>query len=144
MVKVGDYEVPEGLYFSDDFEWIKVEGEKVRMGISDYAQKQLREIVYIELPDEGTELFQNEPYGTLESVKAVSDLISALSGTIEKVNKEIQSNPELLNTDPFGKGWLILLKPLKLEAEKRNLMNFDKAFFQSPKIALATVLLVLE
>ena len=127
MVKVGDYEVPEGLYFSDDFEWIKVEGEKVRMGISDYAQKQLREIVYIELPDEGTKLIQNEPYGTLESVKAVSDLISALSGTIEEVNKEIQSNPELLNIDPFGKGWLILLKPLKLEEEKRNLMNFDKA-----------------
>ena len=127
MVKVGDYEVPEGLYFSDDFEWIKVEGEKVRMGISDYAQKQLREIVYIELPEEGTELVQNEPYGTLESVKAVSDLISALSGTIEEVNKEIQSNPELLNTDPFGKGWLILLKPLQLEEEKRNLMDFDKA-----------------
>ncbi|HUU88523.1 MAG TPA: glycine cleavage system protein GcvH [Candidatus Glassbacteria bacterium] len=127
MVKVGEYEVPEGLYFSDDFEWIKVEGEKVRMGISDYAQKQLREIVYIELPEEGTELIQNEPYGTLESVKAVSDLISALSGTIEKVNTEIQSNPELLNTDPFGKGWLILLKPSNLEEEQKKLMNFDKA-----------------
>ncbi|MCJ7714230.1 glycine cleavage system protein GcvH [Candidatus Bathyarchaeota archaeon] len=127
MVKVGEYEVPEGLHFSDDFEWIKVEGEKVRMGISDYAQKQLREIVYIELPEEGTELIQNEPYGTLESVKAVSDLISALSGTIEKVNSEIQSNPELLNTDPFGKGWLILLKPSNLEEEQKKLMNFDKA-----------------
>ena len=127
MVKVGKYEVPEGLLFSEDFEWIKVEGEKVRMGISDYAQKQLREIVYIELPEEGTELIQNEPYGTLESVKAVSDLISALSGTIEKVNSEIQSNPELLNTDPFGKGWLILLKPSNLEEEQKKLMNFDKA-----------------
>ena len=127
MVKIGEYEVPEGLYFSDDFEWIKVEGEKVRMGISDYAQKQLREIVYIELPEEGTELIQNEPYGTLESVKAVSDLISALSGTIEKVNTEIQSDPELLNTDPFGKGWLILLKPSNLEEEQKKLMNFDKA-----------------
>ncbi len=127
MVKVGDYEVPDGLYFSEDFEWIKVEGDKVRMGISDYAQKQLREIVYIELPEEGAELIQNEPYGTLESVKAVSDLISALSGTIEKVNKEIQSNPEILNTDPFGKGWLIVLNPSNLEEEKRNLMNFEKA-----------------
>ena len=127
MVKVGEYEVPEGLYFSDDFEWIKVEGEKVRMGISDYAQKQLREIVYIELPEKGTELIQNEPYGTLESVKAVSDLISALSGTIEKVNTEIQSDPELLNTDPFGKGWLILLKPSNLEEEQKKLMNFEKA-----------------
>ncbi len=71
MVKAGEYEVPEGLYFSIDFKWIKIEGEKVRMGITDYAQKQLREIVYAELPDEGTELIQNDPYGTLESVKAV-------------------------------------------------------------------------
>ena len=106
MVKAGEYEVPEGLYFSIDFKWIKVEGEKVRMGITDYAQKQLREIVYTELPDEGTELIQNEPYGTLESVKAVSDLISALSGTIKEVNEEAKSNPEIINEDPYGHGWL--------------------------------------
>ena len=83
MVKVGEYEVPEGLYFSVDFAWIKVEGEKARIGITDYAQKQLREIVFAELPEIGTELNQNDPYGTLESVKAVSDLISPLSGIIE-------------------------------------------------------------
>jgi glycine cleavage system H protein len=128
MVKVESYEVPEGLYFSKDFEWVKIEGDKIRMGITDYAQKSLREIVYAELPSVGTEVKQNEPYGTLESVKAVSDLVSALSGTIEEVNDEVQSKPETLNEDPYVKGWLIVVKPSNLQAELANLMDFDKAF----------------
>lgn len=127
MVKVDNYEVPEGLYYSNDFEWIKIEGDKVRMGITDYAQKQLREIVYAELPTQGTEVKQNEPYGTVESVKAVSDLVAAISGTVEEVNAEVQSKPELLNEDPYMKGWLILVKPANLQAELANLMDFDKA-----------------
>jgi glycine cleavage system H protein len=127
MVKVDNYEVPEGLYYSNDFEWIKIEGDKVRMGITDYAQKQLREIVYAELPEAGTEVKQNEPYGTLESVKAVSDLVAAISGTVEEVNAEVQSKPEILNEDPYVKGWLVVLKPANLQAELANLMNFDKA-----------------
>ena len=127
MVKVDNYEVPEDLYYSNDFEWIKIEGDKVRMGITDYAQKQLREIVYTELPEAGTEVKQNEPYGTLESVKAVSDLVAAVSGTIEEVNAEVQSKPETLNEDPYGKGWLIVVKPVNLQAELANLMDFEKA-----------------
>jgi glycine cleavage system H protein len=127
MVKVDNYEVPEGLYYSNDFAWIKIEGEKVRMGITDYAQKQLREIVYAELPETGTELKQNEPYGTLESVKAVSDLVAAISGTVEEVNAEVQSKPEILNEDPYVKGWLVVLKPTNLQAELANLMDFEKA-----------------
>jgi glycine cleavage system H protein len=127
MVKGDGYEVPEGLYYSKDFEWIKIEGDKVRMGITDYAQKQLREIVYAELPAQGTAVKQNEPYGTLESVKAVSDLIAAISGTIEEVNAEVQSKPETLNEDPYVKGWLIVVKPSNLQAELASLMDFDKA-----------------
>jgi glycine cleavage system H protein len=127
MVKIDEYEVPEGLYYSSDFAWIKIEGDKVRMGITDYAQKQLREIVYTELPEAGTEVKQNQPYGTLESVKAVSDLVAAISGTVEEVNAEVQSKPELLNEDPYVKGWLILVKPANLQAELANLMDFDKA-----------------
>jgi len=127
MVKVDNYEVPEGLYYSKDFEWIKIEGDSVRMGITDYAQKQLREIVYAELPEAGTEVQQNEPYGTLESVKAVSDLVAAISGTIEEVNSEVQSKPEILNEDPYVKGWLLVVKPANLQAELANLMDFDKA-----------------
>jgi glycine cleavage system H protein len=127
MVKVDNYEVPEGLYYSKDFEWIKIEGDKVRMGITDYAQKQLREIVFAELPGVGSAVKQNEPYGTLESVKAVSDLVAAVSGTIEEVNAEVQSKPEILNEDPYVKGWLLIVKPANLQAELANLMDFDKA-----------------
>jgi len=127
MVKVDGYEVPEGLYYTKDFEWIKVEGDKVRVGITDYAQKQLREIVYAELPSSGTTTQQNEPYGTVESVKAVSDLVAPVSGTIEEVNAEVQSKPELLNEDPYGKGWLLVMKPANLQAELANLMNFNQA-----------------
>jgi glycine cleavage system H protein len=127
MVKVESYEVPEGLYFSKDFEWIKIEDGKVRIGITDYAQKSLREIVYAELPSTGTEIKQGEPYGTVESVKAVSDLIAAVSGTVEEVNEEVQSKPETLNEDPYGKGWLITVKPSNLQADLANLMDFNKA-----------------
>jgi glycine cleavage system H protein len=127
MVKVEAYEVPEGLYFSKDFEWVKIEGDKVRIGITDYAQKSLREIVYAELPSVGSDVKQDEPYGTLESVKAVSDLVAPVSGTILEVNDEVQSKPETLNEDPFGKGWLLVVKPSNLQAELANIMDFDKA-----------------
>jgi glycine cleavage system H protein len=125
MVKVDGYEVPEGLYYSKDFAWVKIEGDKVRMGITDYAQKSLREIVYAELPTAGTQVKQGEPYGTLESVKAVSDLVAALSGTIEEVNEEVKSKPETLNEDPYVKGWLLVVKPANLQAELANLMDFN-------------------
>lgn len=127
MVKVDGNEVPEGLFYSKDFAWIKIEGEKVRMGITDYAQKSLREIVYAELPNAGGEVKQGEPFGTLESVKAVSDLVAGISGTIEEVNEEVKSKPETLNEDPFGKGWVVVVKPSNLQAELANLMDFNAA-----------------
>jgi glycine cleavage system H protein len=127
MVKVEQYEVPEGLYFSKKFEWVKIEGDNVRVGITDYAQKSLREIVYTELPSTGSQVKQDEPYGTLESVKAVSDLESPVTGAIVEVNEEVQSNPGSLNDDPFGKGWLLVVKPSNLQADLVNLMDFDAA-----------------
>ena len=127
MVKVDGYEVPEGLYYSKDFAWIKIEGDKVRMGITDYAQKSLREIVYAELPVVGSAVKQGEPYGTVESVKAVSDLVAAVSGMIEEVNEEVKSKPETLNEDPYMKGWVVVVKPANLQAELSNLMDFNAA-----------------
>jgi glycine cleavage system H protein len=126
MVKVNDIEVPEGLYYTKDYEWVKIEGDKARIGITDYAQKQLREIVYAELPSEGDTVTQKEPYGTVESVKAVSDLIAPLSGTIEQVNTEVQNSPEFLNKDPYNKGWLLVIKPANLD-ELKNIMDHSKA-----------------
>jgi len=127
LVKVNGYEVPEGLYYSKDFEWAKIEGDKVRVGITDYAQKKLREVVYVELPELGTAITQTEPYGTVESVKAVSDLIAPLSGTIVEVNEEVQAKPELLNEDPYGKAWLLVITPSNLDAELKNLMNTEQS-----------------
>ena len=127
MVKVGAYEVPEGLYYSKDFEWVKIEGGKVRLGITDYAQKSLREIVYAELPSAGGDVKQGEPFGTVESVKAVSDLVAAVTGAIEEVNEEVQSKPELLNEDPYGKGWLLIVKPANLQAGSRESNGFQRS-----------------
>jgi glycine cleavage system H protein len=127
MVKIDGFDVPEGLYYTKDFEWLKVEGEKVRVGITDYAQKQLREIVYAELPSPGTTLTQGTPYGTVESVKAVSDLVAPISGSVEEVNSEVQSKPEILNEDSYTKGWLLIVKPANLQAELANLMNHGQA-----------------
>ena len=126
MVKVKDVEVPEGLYYTKDFEWVKVESDKVRIGITDYAQKQLREIVYVELPAEGDTITLNEPYGTVESVKAVSDLIAPISGAIEQINSDVQGSPELLNEDSYEKGWLLIVKPSNME-ELKQIMDHAKA-----------------
>ncbi len=127
MVKVEDYEVPENLYYHKEYLWASVENGKVKIGVSDFAQKQLRDIVYVELPDVGDTITQNEPFGTLESVKAVSDLIAPVSGTIEAVNEELESKPELLNEDPYGEGWLLIVAPTNLDADLKAIMNFDAA-----------------
>ena len=126
MVKVNDVEVPEGLYYSKEYEWVKIEDGKARIGITDFAQKQLRELVYAELPSEGDSIKQDEPYGTVESVKAVSDLVAPISGTIEKVNSEVQSNPDLLNEDPYDKGWLLIVAPSDTD-ELKKIMDHTKA-----------------
>jgi glycine cleavage system H protein len=127
MVKIGEYEVPEGLYYSEDSEWIKIEENEVRMGVTDYAQKLLREIVYADLPKVGDHVKKGEPYGTVESVKAVSDLVAAVSGTVKKVNEEVKLKPELLNQDPYDKGWLVVVKPDNLKNDLSKLMDFDTA-----------------
>ena len=135
MVKVDNYEVPEGLYYSDKWMWVRVENGKARIGITDYAQKQLREIVFVELPSAGDTLSNTEPFGTVESVKAVSDLVSPLSGTIEQVNGEVSDKPELLNEDPYNKGWLAVVSPSNLNAELKQLMDFNKAVEWHKKLA---------
>ena len=125
MVKVDSYEIVEGLHYSKEFFWVRIENGKARMGVTDYAQKQLREIVFAELPSTGGTITQNEPFGSVESVKAVSDLIAPLSGTMEQVNEEVTSKPELLNEDPYDKGWLLVVAPSNLDAELKTLMDFN-------------------
>ncbi len=127
MVKVEGYEVPEGLYYSKDWMWVKIENGKARIGVTDYAQKQMREIVFAELPKAGDEVRRGEPFGTLESVKAVSDLISPLTGRVVEVNDRASESPEIINEDPYGEGWLILVEPANLEEDLKTLMSFEQA-----------------
>ena len=127
MVKVGDFEVAKNLYYSKDWMWVKVEDGKVRIGVTDYAQKQLREIVFAELPSTGDQIMKGETFGTLESVKSVSDLVAPVSGKIEETNNKVNKSPEILNEDPYGEGWILLVSPTGLENELKTLMNFEKA-----------------
>ena len=127
MVKVGDFEVAKDLYYSKDWMWVKIEDSKVRIGITDYAQRQLREIVFAELPSVGDQIMKGEAFGTVESVKSVSDLVAPVSGKIEETNKKVSASPEILNKDPYGEGWILLVSPTGLENELKTLMNFERA-----------------
>lgn len=127
MVKVGDYEVREGLYYVKEHFWAKIEGDIVRTGATDYGQKALREVVFVELPEAGSQVKQGEAYGTVESVKAVVDLIAPVSGTIRMVNEALRDNPEAINSDPYGEGWLVTIAPSDLQAELKGLMDFEAA-----------------
>ena len=135
MVKVEDYEVPENLCYHKEYLWAKQEDGKVKIGMIDFAQKQLHDIVFVELPSVGDTITQNEPFGTLESVKAVSDLIAPISGTIETVNEELESKPELLNEDPYGEGWILIVAPTNLDADLKVLLNFESAVEWHKKLA---------
>lgn len=127
MVQIDEYEIREGLYYQKDHFWAKKEDNLLRIGTTDYGQKSLKEIVFIELPAVGDTITQNEPYGTVESVKAVVDLIAPVSGTVKEVNEKLLDNPEPINKDPYNEGWLILITPSNLDAELSNIMDFEAA-----------------
>jgi len=122
-VKVGDYEVPDGFLYTKEHEWLKVENERCRVGITDYAQKTLHEVVYVDLPPKGKTLTQNASFGTVESVKAVSELYSPISGEIIERNDKLTDVPELVNQEPYGAGWIVVVKPSRLEEDLKNLLT---------------------
>jgi len=126
MVTVGEYEVPEGLYYSENHVWVKVEDGKARVGLTDYAQKNLRQVINVSLLDPGSTVSKGEPFGSAESLKAAVDLISPLTGTIKEVNREVQDNPGLINEDPYGRGWLVVIEPSRLDEELKGLMTAEK------------------
>jgi len=98
---------PDDLKYTKEHEWARVKGNKATIGITDYAQKELGDIVYVELPDVGDEVVQDEQFGVIESVKTVSDLFCPLSGEVTGINEELEDRPELVNEDPYVDGWLI-------------------------------------
>lgn len=98
---------PENLKYSSDHEWVRVEGNEAYVGITDFAQDELGEIVYVDINTEGEEVSQNEVFGSIEAVKTVSDLMMPLSGEVLEVNPKLDDEPDLVNSDPYGEGWII-------------------------------------
>ncbi len=115
---------PAGLLFSKEHEWVKIEGDIATVGITDYAQTSLGDIVYVELPRIGATLTQFGNIGVVESVKAVSDLFTPVGGEVTEINGAIDADPALVNREPFGEGWLYRVK-LADQSEKDNLMSSD-------------------
>jgi glycine cleavage system H protein len=122
MKEIHELIIPEDLLFAEDHEWARQENGKVRVGISDYAQDQLGDIVYVEFPEPGQIFSKNEPFGSIESVKAVSELYMPIGGEILEINKALDDYPDLINKSPNDQGWLILVKPTD-KSEIKSLMK---------------------
>ncbi|MER3400688.1 MAG: glycine cleavage system protein H [Thermoflexus sp.] len=114
--------IPPDLRYTESDEWVRLEGEEAVCGVTDYAQSQLSDVVYVELPEVGRTFQKGEVFGTIESVKAAADLYMPMSGTITAVNTELTQNPEWVNQDPYGRAWLIRFRPSNL-AEYETLMD---------------------
>ncbi len=111
MKEINDLILPDDIRYTDDHEWAKPSGGGLRIGISDYAQDQLGDIVFVELPEIGSTFDQGEEFGTVESVKAVSELYMPIAGEITAINEELEDEPERVNNDPYEGGWMIEIKP---------------------------------
>ncbi len=114
--------IPADLKYSKDHEWARIEGDTAVVGITDYAQNELGDIVYVELPEVGSQVEQGKTFGTIEAVKAVSDLYAPVSGEVVEVNEKLNDSPELVNQDPYGEGWMIKIK-MSNPDEVNNLLS---------------------
>lgn len=117
--------VPQELRYSEEHEWARLEDGQVRVGITDYAQHQLGDVVYVELPKAGDSFDTMDAFGVIESVKAASDLFAPLAGTVVEVNSDLEDAPELVNDDPYGAGWMIVVEPDD-ESELDKLLSPDE------------------
>ncbi|CAM3784736.1 glycine cleavage system protein GcvH [Mesobacillus zeae] len=116
---------PKELRYSEEHEWVKSEGEKVRVGITDFAQSELGDIVFVELPEVGDTVTADEPFGSVESVKTVSELYAPVSGKVIEVNEELNDSPEFVNESPYEKAWMVVIE-LSDASELDNLMTPEK------------------
>ena len=122
MKEIDELNLPDNLRYAEDHEWTKLEGDKVKIGIDDYAQDQLGDIVFVELPEVGATFSQGEEFGTVESVKAVSELFMPVGGEILAINTALEETPEHVNNSPYEDGWMIEIKPSDV-AEMDTLMD---------------------
>ena len=117
------YHIPDDLMYTKEHEWAKEEGGVVRIGITDYAAKTLNDVVYVTPPKVNSSVEQAKTMGTVESIKAVSEVYSPVSGTVTKVNGALDSHPELVNKSPYGEGWLVEVKHSNLGSERKRLLD---------------------
>ncbi|MBF88302.1 MAG: glycine cleavage system protein H [Candidatus Marinimicrobia bacterium] len=117
--------IPPNLLYTESHEWILIENDISTIGITDFAQNELGDIVFLELPEEGDDIVKNEIFGTIEAVKTVADLYSPMSGKVINVNQDLNNEPELVNHDPFGMGWLIKIQSITA-GQSKNLLTADK------------------
>ena len=117
--------IPENLKYTKDHEWVKVDGDTATVGITDYAQNELGDIVFIEVETEGETLDKEEVFGTVEAVKTVSDIFMPISGEVVEFNSKLEDSPEIVNKDPYGDGWLIKIK-ISDKSELDDLLDADK------------------
>ena len=118
-------EIPNDLLYTVEHEWARLKGNQATVGITDFAQGQLGDVVFVELPVEGTELTKENAFGVVESVKTVSDVYAPMSGKVVAVNKDLESQPELVNSDPYGKGWMIKIE-FSNSSPEQNLLDSDQ------------------
>lgn len=118
-------EFPEGLKYSKEHEWVLVEEKVAIVGITEYAQNELGDIVYVELPEVGEKIVKDDPFGAVESVKAVSDVFAPVSGTVLEVNDALPDSPETINDDPYGEGWMIKVE-ISDEDDLNDLMSAEE------------------
>lgn len=116
---------PNDLLYSKEHEWVRREGSDIRIGITQFAQEELGDIVFVELPEVGEKIEMNEPFGSLESVKTVSELYAPISGTVVEVNAELEDNPDLVNKSPYDQAWLIVIEASN-EEELDELLSADE------------------
>jgi glycine cleavage system H protein len=119
---MSESKVLDGLFYTKDHEWVKIEGDTATVGITDHAQHLLTDVVFVELPDTGKEVAQGKPACVVESVKSVSDVYAPVGGTISEVNEELEDSPENVNEDAYGKGWMFKLSGVNAD-ETKNLMD---------------------
>ena len=117
-------DTPDGLYYTDDHEWLQFDNGTATVGITDFAQSELGDIVFVEIEPEGTELGKDDVFGTVEAVKTVSELYMPVSGTLTAINDELELSPETVNDDPYGEGWMIEMEVAD-ESELEDLMDAD-------------------
>lgn len=118
-------EFPEGLKYSKEHEWVLVEGTSATIGITEYAQEELGDIVFVELPEVGEKIVKDDPFGAVESVKAVSDIYAPVSGAVVETNEILPDNPETINDDPYGDGWMVRVELSDID-DLKDLMDADE------------------